>query len=456
MSKKRKINSENDTSVVKKIKYNIDNFGSQYEYIISLGIYSFVTLNNNDTCYIWGKREKNHKKPYPRHMTHVTQELICDHEGYTFDLKQLSLPYKQIIESISCGYNHIICLSNTGKLYGLGENNMSQVGVGSKTPYLYRFHEIAIPYDQGRPIMISAGYHHNICLLDSLICYGWGWNARAQLGSYIGTLKIDTPIKLVIPNNEKVIKVSCGYTSSLFVTKSNKCYEAGDIFGFRLVHLFLPLCIYEDNEPIKQISCGFTCSSIVTETGKCFIWGCGQHYQLGFGNNEDQLTPKLIKLPDNETVKQISCGKNYVLCVTHHNTCYGWGRNNYGQIQPHNRSQKIFKTPTFISIKTVQVLSSYTCSILIDESDEYFVFGETYFKNLTGCKFSIPSNIKRQMVVGSNWKKELHMKSSKQVKEIVFTCLILHNDKKNRYPDCLFRLLPKHLLLYIMEFLPLY
>jgi len=86
---------------------------------------------------------------------------------------------------------------------------------------------------------------------------------------------------------------------------------------------------------IKKVACGDFHSVALTEDGKIFSWGGGGSFfnkgQCGHGNNEDTITPEIIKDLETKTVVDVSCGGYHTLALTSDNELYSWGSGLYGE-----------------------------------------------------------------------------------------------------------------------------
>ena len=60
--------------------------------------------------------------------------------------------------------------------------------------------------------------------------------------------------------------------------------------------------------------------------GKVYSWGYGEDGQLGHGNTEDSLQPKLISKLSNKIVTQIACGHSHSGAISD-GDLYMWGSN---------------------------------------------------------------------------------------------------------------------------------
>ncbi len=93
--------------------------------------------------------------------------------------------------------------------------------------------------------------------------------------------------------------------------------------------------------------------------GRWFVFGANDCGQLGIGNTQPQKTP--IELPspivanendskDNRFIN-IFCGFSHNIGITENGDCYGWGRNEKGQLGLDNYEK--YSTPTRLKEATL-------------------------------------------------------------------------------------------------------
>ncbi|KAI2807414.1 RCC1 domain-containing protein 1 [Blomia tropicalis] len=120
--------------------------------------------------------------------------------------------------SIAAGGWHSLALSETGDVYAWGWNESGQLGL-SKDKVTMKATPIPLEISEDDSfMMISAGSRHSMAVSENGILFGWGWNKWGQLGLDPKTIVCcDSP--QVIPVDEKVTNICCKFWSSLIETE---------------------------------------------------------------------------------------------------------------------------------------------------------------------------------------------------------------------------------------------
>ena len=140
------------------------------------------------------------------------------------NIVKLFLPNKVKISSISCGFNFYILLSTLGKLYSGGSNTCSELC--SKTYVKQRISPEEI-YDVSnlneKIIQVSCGFKHVVILSEKNKVYGWGNNSFCQL--YSPKKKKANLVKLNC--DKKILQISAGFRSTFLLDDKNEIYFFG-------------------------------------------------------------------------------------------------------------------------------------------------------------------------------------------------------------------------------------
>ena len=143
---------------------------------------------------------------------------------------KLFFPLKPKIVSISCGYNFTTFLSEKGNVYSMGSNNKyGQLGLGDTSIQLSPKIISFFKNNKIKISQISCGYCHVLALSEEGSAYSWGYGGEGQLGlgEEMSTNYLPQLIQYFDENNIFVFQVSSGYHSSYFLTESNTVYICG-------------------------------------------------------------------------------------------------------------------------------------------------------------------------------------------------------------------------------------
>ncbi|KAJ5075240.1 claret isoform a [Anaeramoeba ignava] len=234
----------------------------------------------------------------------------------------------RIIEDIVSGSRAIYLLTSNQNAYGIGSNQLSQLGFDSKT-----LKETDKPILMMKNVskIFSGNSSDFIFLLNSnQELFGCGYNEYGKLGlgeSRKGE-KIQKLTKIQNIPKGKIIDIQCGYVHSVMLIENEnqnqnpkrKLYSCGD-YGFnglgknKDTYEFTEIksSLFENDNIILDFSVGYAHALILTMKGKLIGFGYNYFGQLGTGDTNNQLIPIQIELPKlrfNENIYNyhISCG----------------------------------------------------------------------------------------------------------------------------------------------------
>ena len=162
------------------------------------------------------------------------EAFICPWEdknnNFHYTPIKLYFPYKPKIVSISCGDNFSIFLSERGNVYSMGSNNKyGQLGLGNTviqlSPNIISFFK----NNKIKISQISCGYCHVLALSEKGNVYSWGYGGEGQLGlgNDISISYIPKIIDYFNENEIIIFQISSGFHSSYFLTENNSVYICG-------------------------------------------------------------------------------------------------------------------------------------------------------------------------------------------------------------------------------------
>ncbi|CAL4080439.1 unnamed protein product, partial [Meganyctiphanes norvegica] len=219
-----------------------------------------------------------------------------------------------VITKVSCGDEHTSVITETGRIFMIGSNDMGQLGLGNTNPVNKPSCVKALKPD--RAVQVACGRSHTIAACESGAVYAWGHNGDGQLGT--GVL--------------------------------------GDSYH--------PSLVLQLDQPALAVAAGSTHSILLTSNGELYVWGSNDVGQLGL-DVDVQLVPMLMTL--NEPIVAVEAGYYHTLALTDVTHWYVWGRNDFGQQGLDADVQlgpvlKTLKEPVFA------VVAGYYQLLLLDES----------------------------------------------------------------------------------------
>ncbi|CDQ73133.1 unnamed protein product [Oncorhynchus mykiss] len=223
------------------------------------------------------------------------------------------------VKFASCGRDHTIVCTWSGRVYGAGSNQEGQLGLGhcDDTNTFHLLH----PFSDHAPIkMLAAGCNTSAALTEDGRLFMWGDNSVGQIG--LGTESYTSEPRDVMVG-QPVAWVSCGYHHSAFVTVDGDLYTFGEsgsgrlgVFPDQLANHRVPQRVESIQDPVIQVSCGGEHTVALTKDN-VYAFGRGQHGQLGHGTFLFEVPlPKALDHFRNGRVSHVTCGENHTAVIT--------------------------------------------------------------------------------------------------------------------------------------------
>ncbi|CAG2163198.1 unnamed protein product [Oppiella nova] len=126
---------------------------------------------------------------------------------------------------LSCGYKHVLALTETGEVYAWGDNRCGQVGCGNLLDIINTPIKLAIGDTSCVIESIACGDHHSIALTQNGDVYVWGSNEYGQLatGNYNQYIK---PQLLAHPG-WTITKIVCSKNTTYYLSTDRDIYYCG-------------------------------------------------------------------------------------------------------------------------------------------------------------------------------------------------------------------------------------
>jgi len=336
-----------------------------------------------------------------------------------------SLPRGKIY-MLSAGYAHAVAVTEDGRIYTWGNNAFGQLG----------FRNISVDFtlpsmvhalDETRIVYVCAGFGHTLAVTDQGITYAWGSNDKGQLGLE-GFTATFTPT--IIPGlaDHKVIRVSCGYDTTVALTDKGLVFTFGDnslgqlglghsrpVVGVSQVvaladsyivqaeagwgHIVAldskgvtygwgdnsvgQLALGYKDSPIMEVTpierlrdkgvyflaVGYFSNFVLTDSGMVYAFGSNDHGQLGVYDKFDRDVPVAVPLLSMRNVTHISAGATHSIVATGNNRVYAFGGNAQGQLGTANFDDRVRPVAVEMENKRIyEVLGGYQYSLILAES----------------------------------------------------------------------------------------
>lgn len=244
---------------------------------VCAGGYYTAALLSNGTAYAWGFYSE-------RQPTRVN----------------LDVP----LTALACGDYHTLGLTADGRVYSWGIDRSGSLGRSS-------LHGTSAPAAPGlvegldgvKVVAVSAALDHSMAVTDTGDVYAWGLGASGRLGSAAG----ESPVPRLVAANGvslKAVAAVCGGRRSAVIEKgTGKLYVFGvGDFGALGTGSEDAATVPVDISPAleaagcipKKVSLGGDHSLVLCESGAVVGFGWNGEGQLGTGNLENVLVPKVI------------------------------------------------------------------------------------------------------------------------------------------------------------------
>ena len=236
------------------------------------------------------------------------------------------------VESVCCGREHTLIITNNSNLYSCGRNDCGQLCLGNKRA-MFSYTQTSY----SNISKLSAGSMHSLFQTFEGKIYGCGANNVGQLGMEDDDNRLSP---CLIPNQPpNIIQFSCGYSHSLFLDSegnvSNRRYNLGLGPNSDQIASKNKLTQIQNIPPIESISCASDSNYLLDFEGNLWSFGYNEYGQLGLGDNVNRDIP--TKNPYLTCIKQISSGTysdcgNHCLVKNFQNQIFVMGKNNVGQL----------------------------------------------------------------------------------------------------------------------------
>ncbi|KAL9226494.1 hypothetical protein vseg_002301 [Gypsophila vaccaria] len=296
-------------------------------------------------------------------------------------VEQLKSEY---VKSVSCGANCTAAIAaprendgtlSTGRLWVWGQNQ------GSDYPRLF--------WGAFTPNMVirqvSCGFVHVVALSEEGVLQSWGYNEYGQLGRGFscdglqgpGILKAYAKHLDEAPEQIKITQVSCGEYHTAAISETGDVYTWGLGNMGQLGHCSLQSenkevlprrVVALEGINVSTVSCGGVHTCAVNTKGALYAWGGGQLGQLGIGpqacsasfifKDSQIMLRNIPALVIPSGVQLVACGHSHTLISTSDGRIHGWGYNSYGQAANDTSTYAWYPSPVDWCVGEVRKLAA--------------------------------------------------------------------------------------------------
>ena len=338
--------------------------------------YSSVEVGNSAVCAVttdgtavcWGSNRDQYLIASSRELNITTPTKV-------------PLPNSDRFVTLDGGANRTWCgLAVSGKVYCWGDHHIgSYFTPTSRTP-------VAVEFPHAMTITeVHSGYSNGCAINTDAELWCWGDILESGSGQ---TEPMRTPVKVAIPNGERVIDFDNGGASCAVTDLGNiYCWGhsngegqlgIGSTSNFAYAVSVTPLKVLTPaGVQFASVTTGLEHSCALSTTGTGYCWG--DNYQGLYGNNSyaDSWVPTPMIVPNNEKLTLISTGWYHTCVLTISGKTWCFGRGDFGELGTGTTlGGKTYRTPLVPSgtqFKTLSAALGTTCAI--DQVDKVWCWG---------------------------------------------------------------------------------
>ena len=294
---------------------------------------------------------------------------------------KVPLPNNDRFVTLDGGANRTWCgLAVSGKVYCWGDHHLgSYFTPTSRTP-------VAVEFPHAMTITeVHSGYSNGCALNTDGELWCWGDILESGSGE---TESIRTPVKVAMPNGERVVNFDNG-GASCAVTDVGNIYCWGHANGegqlgigytsnFAYAVSVTPLKVLTPaGVQFASVSTALEHACALSTTGIGYCWG--DNYEGLYGNNSyaDSWVPTPMIVPNNEKLNLVSTGWYHTCVITISGKSWCFGRGAFGELGTGTTlGGKTYRTPLVPSgtqFKTLSAALGTTCAI--DQVNKVWCWG---------------------------------------------------------------------------------
>jgi alpha-tubulin suppressor-like RCC1 family protein len=281
-------------------------------------------------------------------------QLGLGHQSEQLTLTSISVPGNERIIHVALHNETLMLLADGGTVFGCGQNVHGNLGLEDR---VNRSTLVTIPLPENTRIKnIALGHNHVIMLTEEGRVYGCGSNHLKQLS--LGDSTYSKLTSIPVPEDKSIQQIEATKNGMILLATDGTVYACGQIHtslfefssikGFKVFSKF-KLIPVPDNKPIQYIS-GTACGLLLlARDGSAYCCGFDFIHTLTYNSSAHGSCISIFN--DNHIkIKQMSKGHNHSILVTDKGIVYGYGANDFGQLGPEVSMTYGTSIPTRINI----------------------------------------------------------------------------------------------------------
>ncbi|KAG3249122.1 hypothetical protein PI124_g6219 [Phytophthora idaei] len=254
-------------------------------------------------------------------------------------LMKLGVPER--CKAVACGSNHVLALTDSGRIVAWGWNSSGQVAAAAVEKVVCIPTVVEFPIEALQIVEVAAGGMHSLAVESSGRVWAWGCNVYGQLGIGSETEQLHTPRLVALPADVSVQHIAAGWAHSALISMSGEVFT----FGWGLYNQLGHGSTQDELQPvvvdalrgldsdIVQVACGNWHTAALTTSGDLYTWGWGKDSQLGLeASVATQVFPRVVNVSaspasseDAQDVTAVACGNRFTLALCRDGSVQYWG-----------------------------------------------------------------------------------------------------------------------------------
>ncbi|XP_063952351.1 uncharacterized protein LOC129255948 isoform X1 [Lytechinus pictus] len=257
---------------------------------------------------------------------------VCPEESSSDRLPVgLLLPAQNVV---ACGQDHAAIVAN-GDVYTWGRAHEGRLGQGDIISLDGRAPPLRVETLHMHGIHVRAvacGKEHTMAVTRDGKLYSWGSSSYGQLG--VGDRNVHSrPVAVEALNGQRCLSVACGQLHTLVITQGQRLWSFGWGVHGQLGHgdvedQILPKLVNPfSKSAIVGISAGYAHSGVLTNDGQVWMFGSSAFGQLGTGSVGKSTVPIHLEALSSRHVSILTCGYYSNIAITcNPQKVYSWGK----------------------------------------------------------------------------------------------------------------------------------